>query len=99
MSELAPHIAALIMDGISQGICRTDYPEKVAEMTFLYSYTVFDDLVEYGEEEKQSYLSCATRCYVDFPQPYRMVADIPSAAFLCAHRWDQHTIAVHFFHN
>ena len=50
---LTPLIATLITEGISQGICQTDYPEEVAEMTFLYSYTAFDDLMEYSEEEKK----------------------------------------------
>ena len=27
--------------------------KEVAEMTFLYANTVFDDLMEHGEEEKQ----------------------------------------------
>lgn len=52
LSEVTPLIAALITDGIAQGICQTDYPEEVAEMTFLYSYIAFDDLMEYNEEEK-----------------------------------------------
>lgn len=51
--EVTPLIATLITEGISQGICQTDYPEEVAEMTFLYSYTAFDDLMEYSEEEKK----------------------------------------------
>ena len=45
--------SVLIEDGITQGICQTDYPEEVAEMTFLYSNIVFDDLMQYSEEEKQ----------------------------------------------
>lgn len=53
LSGVTPLIATLITDGISQGICQTDYPEEVAEMTFLYSYTAFDDLMEYSEEEKK----------------------------------------------
>ena len=32
---------------MEQGICQTDYPEEVAEMTFLYANTVFDDLMEH----------------------------------------------------
>lgn len=43
----------LIREGMEQGICQTDYPEEAAEMTFLYANTVFDDLMEHGEEEKQ----------------------------------------------
>lgn len=53
LSGITPLIAALIKEGIAQGVCRTDYPEEVAEMTFLYANTIFDDLMEYSEEEKQ----------------------------------------------
>lgn len=53
LSEVTPLIASLITDGITQGICQTDYPEEAAEMTFLYSYIAFDDLMEYNEEEKK----------------------------------------------
>lgn len=48
-----PIITDLIREGMEQGICQTDYPEEAAEMTFLYANTVFDDLMEHGEEEKQ----------------------------------------------
>jgi len=53
LSGINPIITDLIEEGITQGICRTDYPEEVAEMTFLYANTVFDDLMEHSEEEKQ----------------------------------------------
>lgn len=53
LSGIVPVIAGLINEGIEQGICQTDYPEEVAEMTFLYANTVFDDLVELREEERQ----------------------------------------------
>lgn len=53
LSGLVPVIAGLINEGIEQGICQTDYPEEVAEMTFLYANTVFDDLMEHSEEERQ----------------------------------------------
>lgn len=46
-------IAGLIEEGMEQGICQTDYPREAAEMTFLYANTVFDDLMEYDEQEKQ----------------------------------------------
>lgn len=46
-----PLITALIEEGTDQGICRTEYPKEVAEMTLLYSSTVFDDLSECSEEE------------------------------------------------
>lgn len=47
-----PLITKLLKEGIEQGICQTDYPAEVAEMTLLYSNTVFDILIEYTEEEK-----------------------------------------------
>ena len=50
---VTPVITALIEEGIAQGICRTDYPAKVAEMTLLYSNTIFDVLAEHSEEERQ----------------------------------------------
>lgn len=53
LSGIVPAIAGLINEGIEQGICQTDYPEEVAEMTFLYANTVFDDLMEHSEEERQ----------------------------------------------
>lgn len=53
MSGINPLATALIKEGITQGICRTDYPEEVVEMTFIYANTAFDDLMEYGEEEKE----------------------------------------------
>lgn len=53
LSGINPIITGLIKEGIVQGICQTDYPEEVAEMTFLYANTVFDNLMEHSEEEKQ----------------------------------------------
>lgn len=53
LSGIVPVIADLINEGIEQGICQTNYPEEVAEMTFLYANTVFDDLMEHSEEERQ----------------------------------------------
>ena len=50
LSELTPLISTLIKEGIAQGIYQTDYPE---EMLFLYANTIFDDLTEHSEEEKQ----------------------------------------------
>lgn len=53
LAEMHPLLTGLIEEGIAQGICRTDYPAEVAEMTFLYANTAFDDLVEYSEEERR----------------------------------------------
>lgn len=53
LAGVTPVITALIEEGIAQGICRTDYPAEVAEMTLLYSNTVFDDLAVHSEEERR----------------------------------------------
>ncbi len=53
LSEINPLITDLIQESIVQGICKTEYPEEVAEMTFLYANTIFDDLMEHSPEEKQ----------------------------------------------
>ena len=48
-----PIITGLLVEGIEQGICHTDYPAEAIEMLMLYSNTAFDDLMEYGEEERK----------------------------------------------
>lgn len=53
LAEMNPLLTALIEEGIAQGICRTDYPAEVAEMTFLYANTAFDGLMEYSEAERR----------------------------------------------
>jgi hypothetical protein len=53
LSGINPLITSLIEECITQGICQTDYPAEVAEMILLYYNTVFDDLMEHSEEEKQ----------------------------------------------
>lgn len=53
LSDVTPLLAGLIEEGNRQGICQTDYPAEVAEMTFLYVNTAFDDLMEYGEAQRQ----------------------------------------------
>ncbi len=57
LAGMNPIITSLIEEGTSQGICRTDYPAEVAEMTLLYSNTVFDDLAEHSKEERQRKIS------------------------------------------
>lgn len=52
LAGVIPIITGLIEEGIAQGICRTEYPAEVAEMTFLYSSTVFDDLAEHSREQR-----------------------------------------------
>lgn len=53
LAGMNPLLTALIEEGIAQGICHTDYPAEVAEMTFLYANTAFDDLAVQSGEERQ----------------------------------------------
>ena len=53
LAGVNPIVTSLIEEGIAQGICRTNYPAEMAEMTLLYSNTVFDDLAPLGAEERQ----------------------------------------------
>lgn len=53
LTGVNPIVTALIEEGIAQGICQTDYPAEVAEMTLLYSSTVFDDLAGYSGKERR----------------------------------------------
>ena len=53
LSQITPIVTGLIEEGITQGICQTDYPADVAEMTLLYSNTVFDTLAGYSIEERK----------------------------------------------
>lgn len=57
LARVNPVVTALIEEGIAQGICQTDHPAEVAEMTMLYSSTVFDDLTGYSGEERQKKIS------------------------------------------
>lgn len=53
LTGVNPLITGLIEEGIEQGICNTEYPAEVVEMTMLYSNMAFDALSEYSEEERQ----------------------------------------------
>ena len=49
LTGVNPVITGLVKEGIEQGICRTDYPAEVVEMTMLYSSISFDALSEDSE--------------------------------------------------
>lgn len=53
LAGMNPLLAGLIEEGVAAGICHTDYPAEVAEMTFLYANMAFDDLAVQTEEERQ----------------------------------------------
>ena len=57
LSEVTPLITSLIEELIAQGICQTNYPQEVAEMTLIYYNIMFDDLMELNEESKQKKLT------------------------------------------
>lgn len=53
LAEINPLLTALIEEGTDQGICQTEYPAEVVEMTLLYANTVFDDLIVHDEKVRQ----------------------------------------------
>lgn len=53
LAGMNPLLADLLEEGVAAGICHTDYPAEVAEMTFLYANIAFDDLAVQTEEERQ----------------------------------------------
>lgn len=44
LEGINPIFTELLKEGIEQGICHTQYPESVVEMTMLYANTAFDEL-------------------------------------------------------
>jgi AcrR family transcriptional regulator len=60
LTGINPLITCLIEECTMQGICQTDYPAEVVEMTLLYYNTVFDDLMEHSEEAKQRKMAAFT---------------------------------------
>lgn len=53
LAGMSPLLTELIEEGVAEGICHTDYPAEVAEMTFLYINTAFDTFAALGEAERQ----------------------------------------------
>lgn len=55
LAGINPILTELVKEGIEQGICHTQYPESVVEMTMLYANTAFDELniVGLGPEQRE----------------------------------------------
>ena len=53
LTQLLPLIVKIIEDGMARNLMQTDYPEETIQMLLMYSNSVFDDAIEYSEEEKQ----------------------------------------------
>lgn len=53
LAGVNPLITGLVEEAMAEGVCQTDYPAEVVEMIMLYSNTVFDDLMEYSEQERR----------------------------------------------
>jgi len=53
LTAVNPIVSGLIEEGISDGICSTDYPSEVTEMALLYSNTAFDELAELTDEQRK----------------------------------------------
>ncbi len=44
LDGITPLFTELVEEGVRQGICHTDYPREVVEMTLIYANTAFDEL-------------------------------------------------------
>lgn len=53
LSGMNPLLTELIEEGVAEGICHTDYPAEVAEMTFLYANIAFDSVMVQDREERE----------------------------------------------
>lgn len=53
LAGINPILTELMEEGIEQGICHTQYPESVVEMTMLYANTAFDELNIEGMSSEQ----------------------------------------------
>lgn len=53
LTGINPIFTELLKEGIEQGICHTQYPESVVEMTMLYANTAFDELNMAGFSPEQ----------------------------------------------
>lgn len=53
LAGINPLFTELLEEGVAQGICHTQYPESVIEMTMLYANTAFDGLNLEGMRPEQ----------------------------------------------
>ena len=53
LTQLVPLFVKIIEDGMARNLMQTDYPEETIQMLLMYSNSVFDDAIEYSEEEQQ----------------------------------------------
>lgn len=53
ISRLVPLFVKIVEDGMAQDLMYTEYPRDTMEMLLMYANTVFDDSIQYEEEEKQ----------------------------------------------
>ena len=53
LAGMNPLLTGLIEEGMAEGICHTEYPAEVAEMTFFYVNTAFDTLAVQSEAERK----------------------------------------------
>ena len=53
ISRLVPLFVKIVEDGMAQDLMYTEYPRDTMQMLLMYANTVFDDSIQYEEEEKQ----------------------------------------------
>lgn len=61
LAAVCPLTVRLIEEGAERGICRTDHPYEVAEMTLLYANSVFDTFARHTPEELEHKITAFTR--------------------------------------
>lgn len=52
LSRIDPIVSDIIEEAVREGICFTDYPREMVEMTMLYAEQTFDSLAELSEQER-----------------------------------------------
>ena len=72
LTAVVPLVTSLLQEAQEQGLCQTRYPEEVAEMTLLYSTTVFDELSGLSDEKRQEKVLAfiCNKEKVSFPTPF-----------------------------
>lgn len=54
IAGITPILTEIIREGIEQGMFNTPYPYECMEMVMVYTYTVFDDMAEMTDKERES---------------------------------------------
>ena len=53
LEKVNPLITKIVEDAMNQGMGQSDYPREAVEMIMMYSYTAFDNLMDYSKDERE----------------------------------------------